>query len=216
VAYENDEHKYAIYNMSGESEYEMKKTGLIFFVIFLLGTLLFRNIKQNVILNNEESKSLDYYFKIKKDENINSVLSRQRYYYTTDINKKYIAVITYNDDTASMKQFLTENGGEIKLKIPYGSLIAISLPANRTISYQWTLKNRNYDSILHLYDYSWIRIPYNVFGVKDGENYDRQNFYFKVSDEGSDKINIRYESMSEESVEKDDYFEINFEITIQK
>ena len=52
MPYENDEHKYAIYNMNGEGEYEMKKTGLIFFVIFLLGTLLFRNIKQNVILNN--------------------------------------------------------------------------------------------------------------------------------------------------------------------
>lgn len=193
----------------------MKKTTLIIVIIFFLGILSLKGMKQNVIINNEKSEPMDYYFKIDEKDNIKSVLSSQKYYYTTDVNKKYIAVITYQDDTASMKQLLTENGEEIELKIPYDSKIAISLPANRTIFSRWNLSDKNDDSILQLYDYTWIRIQRNIIGIREGENYDRQNFYFKALDEGNENFIMRYESM-DKSIEKDDCFEINIKITIQK
>ncbi|MGB4660946.1 MAG: hypothetical protein WBI07_17380, partial [Mobilitalea sp.] len=121
----------------------MKKTILVIVIIFFLGILFLKSMEQNVIINNEKGAPMDYYFKINEKGNINSVLSRQKYYYTTDINKKYIAVITHKDDSASMKQFLTENGDEIELKIPYGSESAISLPANKTILSKWSLIDKN-------------------------------------------------------------------------
>lgn len=134
-----------------------------------------------------------------------TALNVKSYYYTTDVNKKYIAVITYQDTTALMK-------------LPCGSKIAISLPANRTVSFRWSLSDRNYaNSIMQLYDYSWIKIQRNVIDiVKEGENYDRENFYFNALDEGDINFIMRYESLSNKSIENNDYFEIKFKITIIK
>lgn len=50
---------------------------------------------------------------------------------------------------------------------------------------------------------------------KEGEEYGRQNFYFKVMSEGNENLVMKYESKSPVE-DKDDGFEINFNITIQR
>jgi len=195
----------------------MKKTILIIAIIFSLGILFLVNMERNLIINNEKDVQTEYSFKITEKENLNSVLSEQKYYYTTDYDKKYISVITCKSDTAVMNQFLTKNGDVIELEMPYDSTVVISLPANRTIAYGWSLDNMNDNSLLQLYDYSWIKIPGNIIGtIKDGENYDRQNFYFKASAAGNEDFTMRYQNMSDQSMENEDCFEINFKITMQK
>ena len=174
-------------------------------------------MERNLIINNEKDVQTDYSFKITEKDNLKSVLSKQKYYYTTDSDKKYISVITCKSDTAVMNQFLTKNGDVIELEMPYDSTVVISLPANRTIAYGWSLDNMNDNSLLQPYDYSWIKITRNIIGIiKDGENYDRQNFYFKASGAGNEDFTVRYQNMSDQSMENEDCFEINFKITMQK
>lgn len=135
----------------------MKKLKLIIITIFFLIIFDLVHMRHYAIIDNGNNGPKGYYFRINEKDDINRVLSRKKYYYTTELNKEYIAVIIYQDGIALMKQFLTGSGNEFKLEIPYGSRIAISLLANSAIFSEWNIKNKNDIGMLQLYDNSQIR-----------------------------------------------------------
>ncbi|MBU5454470.1 protease inhibitor I42 family protein [Caproiciproducens sp. MSJ-32] len=168
---------------------------------------------ENVLLDEQNSKRLNYNFKISDLKNIDQTLSKQRYSYSTNVDKRYVAVITYQSKNATIKQYLVNKDGIVELTIPKDSPFIISLHANRTITYTWNVKNSIDNELIKLENRSWINVPIPKSEKdKDGANYDRQNFYFKSLKSGSEKLVMRYEHQSEH---RDEFFEITFKIKIE-
>jgi predicted secreted protein len=155
-----------------------------------------------------------YNFKISDLNNIDNTLRKQRYSYSTNTDKKYAAVITYQSKNATMNQYFVNKDGTVDLTIPKNSLFIVSLPANRTIAYTWNIKNSIDNGIIHFENRSWIDIPMPKSSKRTtGDNYDRQNFYFKPLKSGSEKLVMRYEPQTEQS----NYcFEVTFNIKIEE
>lgn len=111
-------------------------------------------------------------------------------------------------------QFLINKDGSLDINIPKGSSFILSLPANRTVTYTWNIKNTIENGIIRTDSRSWIEIPLPRSAKgKDGANYDRQNFYFNTVNSGNEKIVLRYEPQTEQGNE---YFEITFNVKIEK
>lgn len=185
----------------------------IFRLLLIVFLLIITGCSNNVLLNEERDRILNYEFKISNMKNIDKTLSKQRYSYSTDIYKKFAAVITYKSKDASMKQYLINEDGVVDLTIPKDSNFIISLPANRIIAYTWNIKNRIDTELISFENRSWIHIPMPKSSRNtEGDNYDRQNFYFKPLKSGSQKIVMRYEHEIEQ---RDEFFEITFNIMIE-
>lgn len=167
-----------------------KKSIIYLFIIF---TALMMGCDQNVLLDEQSSKLLNYNFKISNLTNIDKSLTKQRYSYSTDISKKYIAVIIYKSKDASMKQYIVSKDETINLTVPEDSNFIISLPANRTISYTWNMEDTLNNGEIQLENRSWINIPIPKSEKNiSGTNYDRQNFYLKPIKSGNGKITMIY------------------------
>lgn len=180
---------------------------LIVFLVVMIGC------SKNVFLDEQSSKLLNYDFKISDIRNIDKTLSKQRYSYSTYIDKKFVAVIIYKSKNASMQQFSINKDGTVDLTISKNANFIISLPANRTITYSWNIKNDIDSGIVQFENWSWIDIPMpKAEKGSTGTNYDRQNFYFKPLKQGNQKIVIRYEHQTEQ---RDEFFEITLNIKIQ-
>lgn len=188
----------------------LKKSTVSLLILFLA---IMTGCSNNVLLNEQRDRILNYEFKISDTKNIDKTLSKQRYSYSTDIYKKFASVVTYKCKNASMKQYLIKEDGTVDLTIPKDSNFIISLPANRIITYTWNIKNNIDKEIINFENRSWIHIPMPKSSENtDGVNYDRQNFYFKPLKSGSQKIVMRYEHETEQ---RDESFEITFNIIIE-
>lgn len=185
----------------------------IFRLLLIVSLLIITGCSNNVLLNEERDRILNYEFKVSDTKNIDKTLSKQRYSYSTDIYKKFAAVVTYKSKDASMKQYLINEDGTVDLTIPKDSNFIISLPANRIIAYTWNIKNSIDTELISFENRSWIHIPMPKSSRNtEGDNYDRQNFYFKPLKSGSQKIVMRYEHQTEQ---REESFEITFNITIE-
>lgn len=186
-----------------------KKATLVLIVLLVITT----GCSNNVLLNEQRDRILNYEFKISNMKNIDKTLSKQRYSYSTDIYKKFAAIVTYKSKDASMKQCLMNEDGAVDFTIPKDSNFIISLPANRIIAYTWNIKNSIDKELISFENRSWIHIPMQrLFRNTEGDNYDRQNFYFKPLKEGSQRIVMRYEHQEEQ---REESFEIIFNIIIE-
>jgi predicted secreted protein len=124
-----------------------------------------------------------------------------------------MAVVTYRVKTASMKQYLVDKNGKVDLVLPKDSSFIVSLPANRTIAYNWNIKSDVDHGIIKFEKRSWIEIPIpKPERGKNGANYDRQNFYIKPLKSGDEKIAFRYEH---ETMQNQEFFEINLNVKVQ-
>lgn len=182
------------------------------FSLLIILTMIVTGCSKNVLLDEQDSNLLNYSFKISNLKDIDKTLSNQKYSYSTNIDNKYVAVITHHSKKASINQYLINKDGKVDLTIDKDSNFIISLPANRTITYTWNIKNSMDTGIIQLDNRSWIdiAIPKSKNGY-DGVNYDRQNFYFKPIKAGNEKIIMRYEHGTEQ---RDEYFEITLNIEI--
>lgn len=167
----------------------------------------------SVMLDEENSNLLNYEFKISNEEKMDKILSNQKYSYSTNIDKKFIAVIIYDSKNASIQQYLINNKQILDLVIPKESKFIISLPANRIITSTWNIKNELKNDVIEFLDRSWIEIgtPKLQKG-QEGMNYDRQNFYFKSIESGNQDLVMRYEHQTEE---REDFFEVTLNIIIE-
>lgn len=101
-----------------------------FFFSFLIIILaLVTGWERNMFIDEKSSNSLNYDFKISDIKNIDKTLSNQKYSYSTNVDEKYIAIVSYKSKDASMEQYLINNDGIIKLTIPKDSNFIISLHA---------------------------------------------------------------------------------------
>lgn len=167
---------------------------------------------KNILFDEQDSKSLNYKFKIQDLDNIDKTLQKQKYSYSTNRENKYIAIITYKSKDASMNQYIIDNNGTKELTIPEDTEFIISLDRNSTITYTWNIKNNIDNGIIKLLQQSFIDIPTGTKKPKPGEDYDRQNLYFKSLKSGNEKLVLRYEHNTDP---KNEYFEITLNIKIQ-
>ena len=183
------------------------------FYIFLLTivTLLFMSgCSNHVLIDEQNSKLLNYNFRISNPKKIDKILSNQRYAYTTKLDSTYAAVIIIQSKNASIKQYLIETNGSLNLSIPKNCEFIISLPKNCTISYTWNIINNIDNGIIKFEHCSRIEIPIPRSEKGEcGTNYDRQSFYFKTLKSGDEKIVMRYEHVT---LSSQPYKEINFNI----
>lgn len=175
--------------------------------------LMIRGCSMGTTTEEQETRLLDYTFEIKDTKAVDSILSDQKFIYSTNTEKKYAAVISYKLDVASLKQYPVENSGTVDLTIPKGSNFILSLPANKTIAYTWNIKDENAEESVRFENRTWIEVD-SPKPPKDstGVDYSRQNFHFRALKEGNTKIVMRYEHQTEE---RNEYFEITFNIKIQ-
>lgn len=182
-------------------------------LILLILLVIITGCSKNVIFDEQDRNLLNYNFKIVDLKNIDKTLSNQKYSYSTNIDKKYVAVIIYQSKDASISQYLVKKDESVDLIVPKGSLFIVSLHANRTIAYTWNIRNNIDNGIIKLENRTWIEIPLpNSEKGKSGANYDRHNFYFEPLKLGDEKLVLRYEHHTEQS---DESFEFTFNIEVQ-
>ena len=188
----------------------LKKFVSSLLIIFLI---LATGCSKQVLLDESNAKLLNYDFKLSDLKNIDKSLSNQKYSYSTNIDNKYVAVINYQFKKASIKQYLIKNDGIVDLTINKDSPFVISLPANTTITCTWNIKNSINKGMIKFESRSWIEIPLPKSKKGSaGDNYDRQNFYFRAIQSGSEKIVMRYEH---QTIKNNEFFEITFNIIIE-
>lgn len=188
----------------------LKKSMLSLLIIF---SVLVMGCSKNVLLDEQNSDLLNYNFKIVDLKNTDKTLSNQIYSYSTNIDKKYVAVITYKSKNASLNQYLINKDETVDLTVPKDSYFVISLPANRTITCTWNIKNSIDNKVIQFENWSWIDIPIpKSEKASTGVNYDRQNFYFKPIKAGNEKVVMRYEHQTEK---QNEFFEITFNVNIE-
>lgn len=193
---------------------KFKKYIFVLIVVVILIIISFTSGSDHVLFDEQNSKLLNYNFKIGNLKNIDKTLSNQKYIYSTNPNQKYVAVIIYDGKKALMNQYLVNKSDIVDLNIHKDSFFIISLHANRIIASSWNIKNNIDNGIIQFQDKSWIDIPMPKSEKgKVGLDYDRQNFYFKPLKLGSQKIIMRYEHEGEQ---RDEPFEINFNINIKE
>lgn len=189
---------------------KLKKTIII---LLTLCFALMMGCSKNVLIDEKNSKLLNYDFKIENIRNIDNTLSKQTYCYTKNVDEKYVAVIIYNSNNASMNQYLINKGEAFDITVPKECKFILSIPANPIITYTWNIKNDFKNGIIEFEDRSWINIPTPKFEQKSIEiNYDRQNFYFNPIKSGNEKLVMRYEHDKEQ---RNEFFEITFNINIE-
>lgn len=165
--------------------------------IFLLAivTLLFMSgCSDHVLIDEQNSKLLNYNFRISNPKKIDKILSKQRYAYTTKIDSTYAAVIIIQSKNASIKQYLVEDYESLNLSIPKNCELIISLAENGASGYKWNIIDNIGNGVIK-YEYSFmieLPMPRSEKGKCDA-NYKRQNFYFKPLKSGDEKIVMRLE-----------------------
>ncbi|MCY6485449.1 protease inhibitor I42 family protein [Clostridium aestuarii] len=144
---------------------------------------------------------------------MDELLSQGKYTYSTEIDKKYVAIMVYDAEKTTVKEYEFKNNGSVDITVPNNKDFIISLHANRTILYTWNIKNNICNGIVQFVKRSWIDIPLpKVEEGMCGMDYSRQNFYFKCIKNGNQKIVMRYEHQEEQ---RDEFFEVNFNIMVK-
>ena len=185
-----------------------------YIIILIIVTSLFMvGCSNHVLIDEQNSKLLNYNFRISNPKKTDKILSNQRYAYTTKSGNNYAAVIIIQSKNASINQYLVKNNGSLNLTLPKDCEFVISLHENSVISYTWNINNNIDNGIIEFENRSKVEIPMpRSEKGKTGINYDRQNFYFKSLKAGSEKIIMKYESKSMQNFEP---FYITFNIDIK-
>lgn len=176
--------------------------------------IFFIGFEKNSFLRDESNDLISPDFKISDIEDIDETLSKQSYYSYDKVGKRYISIIVYKDETASMKHYLVENYGEVDITIPRGHKFIISLGASRTVAYTWNIKNDIEKGVIQFKGASWMEVPLpEALRGNIGVSNDRQNFFFKPIKKGRQKVILRYEHNSEK---RSEYFEVTLNVRIKK
>ena len=183
------------------------------FLLTIVTFLFMAGCSNHVLIDEQNSKLLNYNFKISNSKKTDKILSNQRYVYTTKIDSTYAAIITIQSKNASIKQYLIETNGSLNLTIPKNCDLIISLPKNSTVAYKWNIMSNIDNGMIKFEHCSKIEIPIPRSEKGEcGTNYDRQNFYFKPLKSGDEKIVMRYEH---ETLSSQPYKEITFNIKVE-
>jgi len=181
---------------------KLTKVILIFLLLPILVVGCAKKQTGQVVVDEKNSKLLNYEFKIKDFNSMDDIMSKQRYLYTTDIDKTYVAIAVYESPNTSMKQYLVQKDKTVDLTISKDSTFVISLYANSTVAYTWNIKNDINNELIKFIKKSKIDIPLpNPKIHSDGTNYGRENFSFKSLKVGSEKIVLRYEHQTDQQNE---------------
>jgi len=180
---------------------KLTKVILIFLLLPILVVGCAKKQTGQVVVDEKNSKLLNYEFKIKDFNSMDDIMSKQRYLYTTDIDKTYVAIAVYESPNTSMKQYLVQKDKTVDLTISKDS------------TYTWNIKNDINNELIKFIKKSKIDIPLpNPKIHSDGTNYGRENFSFKSLKVGSEKIVLRYEHQTDQ---QNEFFEITINIKIK-
>lgn len=189
-----------------------KKYLLLFIPLIIL--IAFIISPKRIIVSNCSNPPLKYNFGFGNIDKLDKLLSNQRFNYSTDINKKYISVILLEKNTAYVEEHIVTDGGTTDITIPQNTNFIISLHANNTIAYTWNIKNNLDADTINFGKKTKISIPTPLFKPRtDGDNYDRENLYFKSLNKGNEKLVLRYEH---EEGQNTQFFESTLNINIKQ
>lgn len=173
--------------------------GSIFLVLFVLFSI---GCSNNLPTTSQDNSKLNYDFHINDFKDISKVLSQQKYFYSPDKDKKYIAIIIYNNNNASVKQYLINKNETLDLNISKDSTISMSLPEDTTGDYRWDVKSTTNNGVLK-FDYI-IPISLPIPNSERKLAYKRKNFFFKTEGIGNEKIVMRYAQLPDKQPPNDD------------
>ncbi len=126
------------------------------------------------------------------------------YSYSTSSEEKIIALVFKRSDKWFYREYQVKNGETLTLETNEGQLSYVSLPANRTITYNWCMLGGENAVESEAVAYNeWIRIPFHNKRVTEGDNYDRQVFDLS---HGEKKLPIKFQ-YKHSSENRDDVFE---------
>lgn len=175
-----------------------------FITLSLLTTILLAGCDQqkNIVkielkeqLNTESRELKDF-----PNDGVKS-LEKMSYSYSTNQENKIIALIFKENDKWSYREYWVENGENLTLKGDEGQLIYLSLPANRTVAYSWSLISSGNSEVANEVTYNeWFHIPFDNAQGTVGENYDRQIFDLSTLNK-SLPFKLEYKHSSEERKE---------------
>lgn len=188
-----------------------KKYLLLFIPIIIL--IAFLISPKRIIVSNCSSPPLKYNFGFGNIDKLDKLLSNQRFNYSTDINKKYISIIILENNTAYVVEHIVTDGGITDITLPQNTNFIISLHANSTIAYTWNIKNKFNTATIDFIKKNKISVPKPLFKPKtDGDNYDRENLYFRSLNKGNEKLVLRYEHREGQTTQ---FFESTLNINIK-
>lgn len=197
----------------------MNKT-ILYFIRILLLVLSFTfmvGCSKEVPKKEETSNLLNYEFNISDLKNINKILSEQKFAYSSESDKKYIAVINYQSNKASVKQYLIDKDTALDIPILKGSKIIISLPENNTDDYVWDVKSTSNSEVIKFDSVSPISVP-----VPNSEKkiaYTRKNFFLKTEGVGNGEIVMRYAQLPDKKppydVQRNEKLKVTFNIKVE-
>lgn len=158
----------------------MKNVWRVFLLLILLtsftligceGKSQIRVLKSDEVLNTQDRVIKSHF------DDWTSTLEKLSYSYSIDSEEMIIALVFKNKDKWVYREYKVKNGETLELKNDEGQLCYISLPANRTIAYSWSMLNAENPLKPEDVTYDeWIRIPFKNERNVEGENYDRQVF----------------------------------------
>lgn len=188
-----------------------KKYLLLFIPIIIL--IAFLISPKRIIVSNCSNPLLKYNFGFGNIDKLDKLLSNQRFNYSTDINKKYISIIILENNTAYVEEHIVTDGGITDMTLPQNTNFIISLHANSTIAYTWNIKNKFNTATIDFIKKAKISVPMPLFKPRaDGDNYDRENLYFKAMNKGDEKLVLRYEHKEGQTTQ---FFESTLNINIK-
>lgn len=188
-----------------------KKYLLLFIPVIIL--IAFIISPKRIIVSNCSNPPLKYNFAFSNIGKLDKLLSNQKFNYSTDINRKYISVILLENNTAYVEEHIITDGGATDITIPQNTNFIISLHANSTIAYTWNIKNKFNTATIDFIKKTKISIPKHLFKPRtDGDDYDRENLYFKSLNKGNEKLVLRYEHKEGQTAQ---FFESTLNINIK-
>ena len=191
--------------------YFIGATFVVLLFIFIVGC------SKEVSKTEEKSNLLNYEFDISDFNNINKILSEQKFAYSSDSDKKYIAVINYQSNKASVKQYLIDKDTTLDITILNDSKIIISLPENKTDDYVWDVKSNTNNAAIKFGSIVPISIP--VPNSEKKISYTRKNFFFETEGVGNEQIVMRYAQLPDKKppydVQRNEILKVSFNINIE-
>lgn len=131
---------------------------------------------------------------------------------STDSNKRIVYIASPESDENIFDRYEISNNGIINVNVELGKKFVISLHANRTIAYEWNIKNNIDNSILNFEKKTKFYVPVKNKEKSIGMDYSRQNFHFKSLNKGNQNIVLMYEHIGSS---RPDYFKITINVNVK-
>lgn len=139
-------------------------------------------------INNKTTSAL------KSDSNIDDKLNNYNFKISKAVDSKIIYIAFLNDNSLSLKDYEVTNNEAINITCKANEEFIVSLHANSTIAYSWTITDNFDTSILNFEKQTKIKGLGNYKNAKStiGTSFRRQNFYFKALKSGNVKLPFKY------------------------